>query len=123
MLFSHSDSNCARATSPTADYSATASALGKPALADVRQGLATAPLLYAAGRFPALLALIDRKFEAPGDVDAAVAAVASASGVALTHQLAAAHGAMALRALEELRPSPARTALAALVARVLSRER
>jgi geranylgeranyl pyrophosphate synthase len=105
------------------DYSSNGATLGKPALNDIRCGLATAPVLYAAHRFPALLPLIDRKFDAPGDVEAAVKGVEAADGLALTRMLAIAHGNMALAAIKPLAPSPARTALAALVQRVLSRDR
>jgi len=88
---------------------------------DLHQGLATAPVLFAARRFPALLPCIERKFEAPGDVDMAVRLVADAGGLAATRRLAVAHGQLALDALTALSPGPARTALAALVAAVLQR--
>ena len=88
------------------------------------QGIATAPVLYAAHRFPGLVwPLVKRKFSAPGDADCAVAAVAAAGGVALTRRLAIAHGQLALAAISELRDSPARTALAALVGTVVTRTR
>lgn len=90
---------------------------------DIKQGLATAPVLFAAQRFPTLLPIIERKFEAPGDVDAALRFVAAADGLTATRRLAIAHGQMALQALEVLEPSPARTALAALVTRVLARDK
>ncbi len=103
------------------DFSGTTASLGKPSLNDITQGLATAPVLYAAHRFPALGPLLARKFDAPGDVDAALELVAAADGMALTRRLAVAHGQLALNALECLAPSPARTALAALVSTVLNR--
>lgn len=91
-------------------------------MADMKAGLATAPVLFAAQRYPALLKLIERKFEAPGDVGVALQHVHDADGIAATRRLATAHGQMALDALDELVPSPARTALAALVERVLERK-
>jgi geranylgeranyl pyrophosphate synthase len=91
-------------------------------MADMRLGLATAPVLFAAQRFPVLLPIIARKFEAPGDLDTALQYVAAADGLTATRRLALAHGQMAVNALEALRPSPARTALASLVTKVLSRD-
>ena len=92
-------------------------------LADLRAGLATAPVLFAAQSYPALLPLIERKFEAPGDVETVVRLVIAADGLAATRRLAIAHGTAALEAISVLSPSPARTALASLVSRVLSRSR
>jgi len=108
---------------PAADFEGSAAQLGKPAMNDMKQGLATAPVLFAAQQFPTLLPIIERKFEAPGDVDAALRFVAAADGLRATRRLAIAHGQMALRAIEVLEPSPARTALAALVMRVLARDK
>lgn len=50
------------------DYTISAGELGKPAGADLELGLATAPLLFAWERDPALGALVGRKFEGEGDV-------------------------------------------------------
>ena len=91
-------------------------------MADMRLGLATAPVLFAAQRYPVLLPIIERKFEAPGDIETALKYVAAADGLTATRRLAVAHGQMAVDALATLRPSAARTALAALVTRVLSRD-
>lgn len=106
-----------------ADFEGTSASLGKPALNDIKQGLATAPVLLAAHRFPALLPLIERKFATPGDVETALAAVAAADGIVLTRKLAVAHAQVAVDAIAGLAPSPARTALAALASRVLTRSR
>lgn len=105
------------------DFQGTSAALGKPVHADLKAGIATAPVLFAAQRFPTLLPLIQRKFASPGDVDAVLQFVAAADGITATRRLAIAHGQQALRALATLSDSPARTALAALVHRVLSRDR
>lgn len=50
------------------DLTASASILGKPALNDLKSGLATAPVLFAAEEQPALKPLIARKFKNEGDV-------------------------------------------------------
>lgn len=105
-----------------ADFECTSAQLGKPAMNDLRSGLATAPVLFAAQQYPALIPIMERKFEAPGDVDATLKFVYAAEGLKATRRLAVAHGQMALDALEALADSPAKTALAALVTKVLNRK-
>ena len=78
-------------------------------------------MLFAALRYPALIPLLQRKFELPGDVDQAIKGIKASGGMALTRRLAVAHAQLALKAIEPLEDSPARTALAALVGRVLAR--
>ena len=53
------------------DFVATSEQLGKPAAADLRLGLATAPVLFAAERHPQLHPLIMRRFGRPGDAETA----------------------------------------------------
>ncbi len=50
------------------DLTASSSMLGKPAHNDLRSGLATAPVLFAAEQQPALRPLIARRFKQEGDV-------------------------------------------------------
>jgi geranylgeranyl pyrophosphate synthase len=119
----HDTHICIMSPSHAADFEGSAALLGKPAMNDVKQGLATGPVLFAAQQFPTLLPIIERKFESPGDVDTTLKYVAAADGLQATRRLAIRHGQMALSALDTLHPSPARTALAALVARVLSRNK
>ena len=45
--------------------------MGKPTAADLRLGLATAPVLFAASKFPELNAMIMRRFCEDGDVEKA----------------------------------------------------
>ena len=45
--------------------------MGKPTAADLKLGLATAPVLYAARKYPQLNALIMRRFTDPGDIELA----------------------------------------------------
>ena len=80
-------------------------------------------MLFAAARYPALLPLLQRKFELPGDVDQALKGIHAAGGMALTRQLALAHGQLALDAIAPLTDSPARTALASMVSKVLNRKK
>lgn len=44
------------------DFTSTAQEMGKPSLNDLRSGLATAPVLYAAEEHPQLVPLIQRRF-------------------------------------------------------------
>ncbi|KAL6773881.1 GPS1 [Auxenochlorella protothecoides x Auxenochlorella symbiontica] len=109
------------------DFTASADELGKPALNDLRSGLATAPVLYAAQASEPLRALARRRFAAPGDVDAALAIVAAGDGLARARRLAADHADLAVQALGRLPPpaceeaGAAHAALLELTARVLSR--
>jgi geranyl diphosphate synthase len=53
------------------DFTGTESILGKPFLGDLKEGIATAPVLFAAEEFPGLKALIERRFKHSGDVEMA----------------------------------------------------
>ncbi len=57
------------------DFTAAATVLGKPALADMDLGLSTAPILYAAQEFPYLRPLIMRRFKEKGDKQTALEAL------------------------------------------------
>ncbi len=57
------------------DFTAAATVLGKPALADMDLGLSTAPILYAAQEFPHLKPLIMRRFKEKGDKQTALEAL------------------------------------------------
>merc|ERR1711920_921037 len=59
------------------DFTAAASVLGKPALADMDLGLSTAPILYAAQEYPALRPLVMRRFKKKGDKQKALEALYS----------------------------------------------
>jgi geranylgeranyl pyrophosphate synthase len=51
------------------DYVSSSEEMGKPTSADLKLGLATAPVLFAAEEYPELNRLIARRFSAPGDVE------------------------------------------------------
>jgi geranylgeranyl pyrophosphate synthase len=57
------------------DFTAAASVLGKPALADMDLGLSTAPILYAAQEYPHLRPLVMRRFKNKGDKQTALEAL------------------------------------------------
>merc|ERR1719316_426505 len=54
------------------DFTVDADALGKPAQADMKLGLATAPILFASESEPSLKPLIERRFKHDGDVTKAL---------------------------------------------------
>jgi hexaprenyl-diphosphate synthase len=51
------------------DFVVSANDFGKPVNADLKLGLATAPVLYASQEFPELNEMMERKFSKEGDVD------------------------------------------------------
>lgn len=57
------------------DFVSNQAELGKPAAADLKLGLATAPVLFACEKFPELNELVIRRFSEPGDVEKAYDAV------------------------------------------------
>ncbi len=55
--------------------------VGKPAAADLKLGLATAPVLFASSEFPHLEEMIARRFNRPGDVEEAFETVNRSIGL------------------------------------------
>ena len=66
--------------------------------------------------------LINRKFEEPGDVEEALTLVNQSSGLSRAKGLAIAQADLALDAIMQLQPSPARDALAHLAFKIVSRK-
>ena len=97
--------------------------LGKPSGADLKLGLATAPVLYAWEQFPELGTLIRRKFKAPGDIELARDYVKKADGVQKTKNLAVHYHNAALAELDFFPPSEALSGLKSLTHIMLSREK
>jgi len=106
------------------DFTAAASVLGKPALADMDLGLSTAPILYAAQEFPRLRPMIMRRFKNKGDKQQALEALYS-SDVAMDKAKALAnfHAQRAVDALLRLPQSKARDALVRLTHIVITRKK
>lgn len=73
------------------DYVQSSSMLGKPSLNDLKQGLATCPVLYAAQEYPELNNLITRRFKEDGDVKKALNIVMNSNGLQKTKELAKQH--------------------------------
>lgn len=101
--------------------------LGKPALNDLRAGMATAPVLLATTEQPALIELIRRKFKGSGDVQYALELVQASSGIQQAKALAAQHAKLAADQVAALPPTQcphalqAREALVSITHRVLAR--
>eukprot|EP00947_MAST-08B_sp_MAST-8B-sp1_P001517 g1517.t1 len=104
------------------DFESTQSVMGKPTLNDVKSGLVTAPVLYAADAFPdEVQPLIARKFTGSGDVEAVLHFVGRADGIARTRDLAVAYAERSVHAVMQLPPSRSRDALAQLARKVAHR--
>ncbi|CAB3408818.1 unnamed protein product [Caenorhabditis bovis] len=69
------------------DFVASADEMGKPVAADLKLGLATAPVLYASEQYPELNELIVRKFREVGDAERAREIVANSDGMRKTRDL------------------------------------
>lgn len=105
------------------DYTGASATLGKPAQADMKLGLATAPVLYASEQAPDLKKLIQRRFKNKGDVHRAVQLAADTDGVARSYELAEFHAQCAEEALEAIPPGQYRDALVSILQIAISRER
>lgn len=111
------------------DFTGSALSLGKPALNDLKSGLATAPVLFAAERYPALTKLVQRRFKNEGDVEQARLWVADSDGIEQARELAARHAEQARAALDAFPPTDcphalrARAGLVELTQRVLRRNK
>lgn len=103
------------------DFEGSLSSLGKPALADLTAGLATAPVLFAAEEYCDLEPLIDRKFRNTGDIERAVEYVFQSSGIERTKELARVHAESAMDAILELDSSLHRDSLVHLANKVVAR--
>eukprot|EP00934_Nitzschia_sp_Nitz4_P004847 Nitzschia sp. Nitz4//scaffold2_size372955//87439//88839//NITZ4_000384-RA/size372955-processed-gene-0.483-mRNA-1//-1//CDS//3329546659//4837//frame0 len=103
------------------DFEGNIANMGKPALADLNAGLATAPVFFAAEKYPELGTLMDRKFKEAGDVPRAQTLVLDSDGLERTKQLARVHAELAMDAVLELEPGQYRDALVNLAFKVVTR--
>ncbi|CAO3655351.1 unnamed protein product [Mucor hiemalis] len=103
------------------DFTVSAAELGKPAGADLKLGLATAPVLFAWEEFPELEPLIKRKFSQKGDEERARDLVYQSDGLKKTLNLAEVHCKYAIDSLNKLPPSDARSALVQITEKLLTR--
>lgn len=104
------------------DFEGSFRQLGKPALADLKAGLATAPVLFAAEEFQEELEpLMNRKFKHEGDVERAVELIHRSHGMERTKELARVHAERAMDSILELHPSEHRDSLLNLAYKVVAR--
>ena len=103
------------------DFVSSADLLGKPAAADMKLGLATAPVLFATKKHPQLNDLIARRFGQRGDVEEAFKLVLESGGLEETKSLARQYCGDATAALDHIRDSSYRSALVGLCDKVLNR--
>ena len=88
---------------------------------DLKLGLATAPVLFAARQYPHLNDLIQRRFVQQGDVEQAFQLVVDSDGLVKTKNLAQKHIAEAVKALETLTDSKYKQGLVTICDKVLNR--
>ncbi|XP_012216105.1 all trans-polyprenyl-diphosphate synthase PDSS1 [Linepithema humile] len=103
------------------DFVASSAALGKPTAADLKLGLATAPVLFACERYPELNAMIMRRFQEPGDVEKAFELVHESNGLEQTRFLARKHCAEASKIAQSFSKSAYQKALIIMADLVINR--
>ncbi|XP_029673678.1 decaprenyl-diphosphate synthase subunit 1 [Formica exsecta] len=103
------------------DFVASSEALGKPTAADLKLGLATAPVLFACEQYPELNAMIMRRFQEHGDVKKAFELVHKSNGLEQTRFLAKKHCAEANKIVQSFAKSPYQKALIIMADLVINR--
>ncbi|KAG5312130.1 DPS1 synthase, partial [Acromyrmex insinuator] len=103
------------------DFVASTTAMGKPTAADLKLGLATAPVLFACERYPELNAMIMRRFQEPRDVEKAFELVHKSNGLEQTRFLAKKHCAEASKIAQSFTKSPYQKALIIMADLVINR--
>jgi len=103
------------------DFEGDVKSMGKPALADLRAGLSTAPVLFAAEEYPELEAMMDRKFKEDGDVEKSRELILQSQGIERTKELARVHAERAMDAILPWEATEHRDALINLAYRVVQR--
>ncbi|XP_022166167.1 decaprenyl-diphosphate synthase subunit 1 [Myzus persicae] len=88
------------------DFVSSKDAMGKPTAADLKLGLATAPVLFACEKYPELNAMIMRRFQEPGDAERAFELVHKSQGLEQTRFLAKKHCLEATRLAGKIAESP-----------------
>jgi len=105
------------------DFVSSVDAMGKPVAADLKLGLATAPVFFAAQKHPELNELISRRFSKPGDVKKGLELVKSSDGLEETRFLAQKYCEEAKRQALLLNPSSFRQELVVICDKVLNRNK
>ena len=73
------------------DFTSSSGELGKPNLNDIKSGVITAPVLFAAEEHPELIEMIQRKFKGDADVARANDLVFDSRGIERTRDMAVEH--------------------------------
>lgn len=103
------------------DFVSTSEIMGKPTAADLKLGLATAPVLFACEKFPELNAMIMRRFQEDGDVEKAFEMVQQSGGLEQTRFLAKQHCVEAVRLANTIKESQYQKGLVVVADLVLNR--
>ena len=103
------------------DFEGDVKSMGKPALADLRAGLSTAPVLFAAEEFPELEIMMDRKFKEDGDVKKSRDLILQSQGIERTKELARVHAERAMEAILPWEATEYRDALINLAYKIVQR--
>lgn len=104
------------------DFVSTSEVMGKPTAADLKLGLATAPVLFACEKFPELNSMIMRRFKEEGDVEKAFEMVHKSKGLEQTQFLAKKHCLEAVRLANCIKESPYQKGLIIISDLVLNRK-
>eukprot|EP00945_MAST-04E_sp_MAST-4E-sp1_P008548 g8548.t1 len=102
------------------DFTSSEEDLGKPVLNDLRQGLSTAPILFAHEQFPKVYELAARSYNEDGDVEEALDYVQRSGGLERTRDLAIQYSNLAVEAALKLEKSEARDGLVKLARAVIN---
>lgn len=106
------------------DFTSHSDKLGKPGFgADLRLGLATAPVLFAASKYPQLNAMIMRRFSEEGDASKAFELVLKSDGIKETRYLASKYCENAENILNRLQKSQEIDYLKYLIRKTINREK
>ncbi|KAK8350734.1 hypothetical protein V6Z11_A06G231000 [Gossypium hirsutum] len=84
------------------DFTGTSASLGKGSLSDIRQGVVTAPILFAMEEFPRLKSVIQQGFDNPANVDTALEYLWKNRGIQRTKELAIKHDNLVAAAIDSL---------------------
>ncbi|EFC37864.1 predicted protein [Naegleria gruberi] len=112
-------------TDDSLDFTQSQNDLGKPSQgADMKLGLTTCPIIFAAQAFPEQMKpIIDRKFSGEGDIEMARNFVIKSNAVQSTKDLADTHTRMAYDAVMKFKPSPVRSVLLELLYKISLRNK
>ncbi|KAK8559919.1 hypothetical protein V6N13_016651 [Hibiscus sabdariffa] len=84
------------------DFTGTSASLGKGSLSDIRQGIITAPILFAMEEFPQLKAVIEQGFDNSANIHTALEYLWKSHGIQRTKELATKHANLAAAAINSL---------------------